>query len=155
MKTLAVFNPYSYSLYFTSGVFARQTEKLAREIWAPSGLHPSHAQLLLLVFDSNFPYPTIFAKALLLNTSTITRLLEKLEQRGLISRANYERLTYVTATAKAWELEPVLRQCERNFADRCHEILGEPQTEELASLMMQATDKLANCPASDGKSGPE
>src|ERR1700744_4592062 len=46
LKDLYISRQYTGSLYHSSGVLARQTEKLAKEIWAPSGLTPGHGHLL-------------------------------------------------------------------------------------------------------------
>jgi MarR family transcriptional regulator, organic hydroperoxide resistance regulator len=147
---------YSDSLYFSSGALARQIEKVAKEAWKPSGLHPSQAYLLELIADSKLPYPTMFAKGMELSPSTITRMLEKLEKKQLITRAAYTPLSLVTVTDKGWKLWPVLLECKKTFIDRCKKLLGEQEHDRLISAMIDTTDKLvANCLATDGKSGPE
>lgn len=114
LKDIDVYKPYSDSLYFTSALLARQTERLAREIWAPSGLPPSHAHLLL----------------------------EKLEQDGFIWRANYEQLVVIKPTEKAWKLFDVLLDCQRTFSDQCNRLLGKRNASNLASMMDEAAETL-------------
>src|SRR5882672_2832284 len=101
---------YSHSLYFASGALARQIGKMAKEAWKPSGLHPSHAHLLQLILAENgtfnMSYPTFLSNDLLLSPSTITRFLEKLEKKELITRFPYEHLMVVQPTQKARELAP-------------------------------------------------
>ncbi len=41
LKYLYVLKQFTDSLYHLSGLLARETEKVAKEIWAPSGLTPS------------------------------------------------------------------------------------------------------------------
>jgi len=142
LKDLDVYRPYSDSLYFSSASLARQTEKLAREIWAPSGLSPSHAHLLWVIMNTEYRYPTIFSKSLSLSKSTVTRLLEKLEQDGFVTRDIYERLTVVNPTDKAWKLLPMLMACERTFAEHCNRLLGKKEAACLACAMDEAADKL-------------
>ena len=142
LKDLDVFRQYSDSLYISSGLLARQTEKLAKESWALSGLSPSHAHLLWVILDSTYSYPTIFSKSLSLSLSTITRLLEKLEKDGFITRHSYGHLVVVEPTKKAWKLQPILEACQKTFMDRCCQLLGEEETERLAFTMHQAADKL-------------
>jgi hypothetical protein len=139
----AVNSPYSDSLYFSSGALARQTQKLAKESWKPSGLHPSHGHLLLLILNSTFQNPGFFVNDLLLEPSTITRLMEKLEEKGLIKRFPYEHLIVARPTKKAYELMPVLEQCGKHFENRCHELLGKQRSYDLACVMNEATDRLS------------
>jgi DNA-binding MarR family transcriptional regulator len=142
LKDLYVLRQYTDSLYYLSGVLARQTEKLAKEIWAPSGLPPSHGHLLLAVLYTEFRFPTIFSKNMSLSISTITRSLARLEKDGYIKRSYYSHYTLVSATKKAWELMPVLEGCQKAFADRCDELLGKEETAHLAASMCKAADKL-------------
>ncbi|HEV3324706.1 MAG TPA: MarR family transcriptional regulator [Puia sp.] len=142
LKDLDVYKPYSDSLYFSSASLARQTEKLAREIWARSGLPPSHAHLLWVIMNTEYRYPTIFSKSLSLSKSTITRLLEKLEQDGFVTRSIYGHLTIVDPTAKAWKLLPILMACEKTFDEHCNNLLGEEEAARLACAMDKAADKL-------------
>jgi DNA-binding MarR family transcriptional regulator len=156
LKTIDFPALYSDSLYFSSGALARQIEKVAKEAWKPSGLHPSQAYLLQLIADSKLPYPTMFAKGMELSPSTITRMLENLEKKDLITRDAYATLSVVTVTDKGWQLWPVLLECQKAFIDRCKKLLGEQEHDRLISAMKDTTDKLAaNCPSTDGKSGPE
>ena len=100
LKTIDFPALYSDSLYFSSGALTRQIEKVAKEAWKPSGLHPSQAYLLKLITDSQLPYPTLFAKGMELSPSTITRMLGKLEKKQLITRSAYTNLSVVIVTDK-------------------------------------------------------
>jgi DNA-binding MarR family transcriptional regulator len=134
---------YASSLYFASGALARQVEKLAKEIWKPSGLPPAQGHLLLHVIDNYYAFPYFIAGQLRLSMSTITRLAEKLEKKELVLRITENRWTYIMATHEGWALKPRLEQCEKTFIDRCHALLGENEALALADNMNTATDKLA------------
>ena len=143
MRKKAVDSLCSECLYVTSGALARKVEKLAIEVWKPAGLPPSHAYLLLLVIHSDICYPSWISQDLMLSPSTVTRLMEKLEKMDLISRTPYEHLICISPTQKAWDLEPVLSECELTFERRCREIFGEGKMTGLNLLINMATDKLA------------
>lgn len=135
---------HSCSLYFASGVFVRQIEKLAKAVWKDSGLHPSHAHVLLLILNSDLgmSYPTFLATEMQMSPSTITRLLEDLEKKGLITRSPYEKLMVVDATKKAKEMLPLLERCQDEFDRRCRTLLGEKEAHQLASFLNQSADRL-------------
>src|SRR5215207_3420539 len=73
-------------LYFTSNALARKVEKMAIESWKPVGLSPSHGYLLMLVNQEPGLQPGSIADHLQLTPSTVTRLVEKLEEKKLVVR---------------------------------------------------------------------
>jgi DNA-binding transcriptional regulator LsrR (DeoR family) len=81
MKTID--SKYNGCLYFAANALARKIEKLAIESWKPLDLSPSHAYLLMLVLEEPGLQPGCIANHLQLSPSTITRLIEKLEEKGL------------------------------------------------------------------------
>ena len=69
-------------LYFTANALARKVEKLATESWKKVDMSPSHAYLLILVLEEPGMQAGQIAEQVQLTPSTITRLLEKLEESG-------------------------------------------------------------------------
>lgn len=148
----AVETAHSDSLYFASTALARQIEKIAREAWKPSKLHPSHAHLLSLMLTDidifgittgGLSYPGFLSKELLLSPSTITRLLKKLEKMGLVTRIPYEHLMVIQPTDKARALKPILDQCEHAFIMQCTGLLGDREMNSLTGTLNESTDLLA------------
>ena len=133
---------FSYSLYFSTGALAREVEKLAIKCWKPVGLSPSLGQILYYLLNyTRVTGPTIIARNLFLSPSTVTRLLEKLEKKQLVHRFIYDRVRMVEATAKAWEMEPQISDCEFDFRKRCDALLGE-NVEQTCRLLNTTTDAL-------------
>ena len=85
-------------MYFASGALARKVEKLAVDTWKETKLAPSHAYLLMIVLDKPGVQPTTLVEELLLAPSTITRLIEKLEQKKLVRRTMEGKITNVFPT---------------------------------------------------------
>jgi DNA-binding MarR family transcriptional regulator len=138
----AVEGPFQDSLYFCAGALARAVEKLAIECWKPAGLSPSLGHILhYLIHYANVTGPTIIARNLLLSPSTVTRLLEKLEKKGLVHRFVYDRTRMVQPTQEAWQLEPTISECEFTFRERCNALLGE-QEEPTCRFLAVTTDIL-------------
>ncbi|MBS1661473.1 MAG: winged helix-turn-helix transcriptional regulator [Bacteroidetes bacterium] len=140
----AVESYHSSSLYFGAGVFFRQIERIAKAVWAPTGLHPSHAHILLLILQSDWrmTYPTFLATEMQMSPSTITRLLEELEKKELITRIPYEHLMVINATKKARDMLPLLEQSQEEFDRRCYALLGKKETDNLASVLNASADAL-------------
>ena len=74
---------YSQCLYFASSALSRKVEKLASQCWAPVGLSPSHGYLLMIAIEEPGVQPSFLVEQLQLTPSTITRLIEKLDEKQL------------------------------------------------------------------------
>lgn len=129
-------------LYFSSQAFARKVEKLAIESWKPTGLSPSHAYLLMLVLKEPGIQPKGISEQLQLSPSTITRLVEKLEEKKLLIRVYEGKLTNIYPTPKGKNMEVLLQECLRNFYQTYSSILGKENSSRLVADINTLTDKL-------------
>lgn len=121
---------------------ARKIEKLANESWKKVGLTPSHAYLLMLSIEQPGIQPSELVQELLLTPSTITRLIEKLEQKKLVVRTSEGKLTNVYPTPKAKAMLPELKECLAHFYQRYSTILGKDESAKLVQNMNKLVDKL-------------
>jgi MarR family transcriptional regulator, organic hydroperoxide resistance regulator len=144
LKKNAVGNRFAYSLYFSAGALAREAEKLAVACWKPVGLSPSHAQIILLLMQVQTIGPSFLAKSLLLSRSTMTRLLDSLERKGLINRFTYDKVRMVQLSVEAAKRAEEFLECDMAFRQRCYRLLGEDKTVRLMRRMNDATDRLRN-----------
>ena len=129
-------------LYFTTNALARKVEKLAVESWKKIGLAPSHAYLLKLVIDEPGMQAGLLAEQLQLTPSTITRLIEKLEEKKLVTRVTEGKTTNVFPTQKAKELKPQIKQCIEEFHEKYVKILGKEESKQFIQNMNTMADKL-------------
>lgn len=129
-------------LYFSTAALARKVEKLAVESWKPVGLSPSHGYLLLAVLDEPGIQPTALGAQLQLQPSTITRFIEKLEQKKLLIRTTEGRVTNVYATPKAKELQNQMTQCLQHFAESYTQALGKEESTKLVNSLTKNADRL-------------
>jgi DNA-binding MarR family transcriptional regulator len=132
---------FAKCLYFTSNALARRTEKLAQQSWDKVGLTPSLAYLLMLVIEEPGIQPTAIAAQLQLSPSTVTRLIEKLEQKKLLVRVTEGKLTNVYPSSKGKALLPKLNECSREFYANYSKMVGKEESEKLAHNMSRIADK--------------
>ncbi len=133
---------YCRCLYFTANALARKTEKLAQQSWKKVDLSPSHAYLLMIVIEKPGEQPGALATELQLTPSTITRLIEKLEEKKLVIRTTTGKMANVYPTPKAKELMPVLQSCLYEFYTGYCDILGKAESAKLVQDMALVADKL-------------
>lgn len=129
-------------LYFTTNALARKVEKLAVESWKKIGLAPSHAYLLKLVIDEPGMQAGLLAEQLQLTPSTITRLVEKLEEKKLVTGVTEGKTTNVFPTQKAKEMKPQIKQCIEEFHEKYVKILGKEESKQFIQNMNIMADKL-------------
>lgn len=133
---------YCQCLYFSSNALARKVEKLANDSWKKVGLTPSHAYLLMLAIEEPGIQPSALVKELLLTPSTITRLIEKLEEKKLVVRTTEGKLTNVYPTPKAKAMLPELKDCLHDFYKNYSSIMGREESARLVTNMNKLIDKL-------------
>jgi DNA-binding MarR family transcriptional regulator len=129
-------------MYFASNALARKMEKLANESWAKVDLSPSHAYLLMVAIEEPGVQPGTLAGELQLKPSTITRLIEKLEEKKLVVRVAEGKTTNVYATPKGRELLPMLKECLADFYQGYSHILGLEESARLVMNMNKLSDAL-------------
>jgi len=133
---------FNKCLYFSANAFARKVEKLSAESWKKIGLSPSHAYLLMMVLEEPGAQPGVIAKEMQLTPSTITRLIEKLEEKKLVVRVTEGKVTNVYATPKAKGLHAEMKACMNDFYQKCIEILGTDENNRMVQNINKLTDKL-------------
>lgn len=131
-------------MYFVSNALARKIERLASEAWKKVNLSPSHAYLLMMVIDEPGVQPGTLSSEISLSPSTITRLIEKLEDKKLVIRTTEGKLTNVYPTPKGKEMRPQLQKCLETFYTSYSGILGKEESTKLVQSMNKIADKLEN-----------
>ena len=131
-------SPYCQCLYYASNALARTTTRMAEEEFASVGLSPSYAFLIMTVSKKPGIQPGDISKALELTPSTITRLIEKMEKKGLLRRKYEGKNTGVFITAKGEALTIDIKKCWLNLYLRFSEILGEENSKQLTGMIYQA-----------------
>ena len=86
--------------------------------------------------------PTALCNELQLSPSTITRLIEKLENKKLVVRTREGKITNVYPTPKGKELLPQLRECLEHFYQQYSGILGKEESTRIVHIMNRVADRL-------------
>lgn len=133
---------FSLCLYFSSNAFARKIEKMAQESWKAVGLSPSHGYLLMAVIDEPGIQPSLLSDHLQLKPSTITRLIEKLEDKKLVVRTTEGKITNVYPTPKAKDMYGKMQACIDNFYSAHSALLGKDDAKKMVQQMNKLADKL-------------
>lgn len=133
---------YCNCLCHASNVLARNMTRMMDEELSVINLTSSYAYLLLEVEAQPGINPKSICEALELKPSTVTRLIEKMEHRGLLYREQAGRSTEVSLTMKGQELMKDVKDCIQNYNERYTVLLGDKKIEKLTESIYNAAMKI-------------
>lgn len=98
----------------------------------------------MLVIEEPGIQPTSIAEHLQLQPSTITRLIEKLEEKKLLVRTTEGKITNVYPTPKGKDMMPRLKECVDDFYNSYSTILGKEESTRMVQSIGKFADKLSD-----------
>lgn len=123
-------------LYFNSNALARTVSRIWAEAYKKFELSPPHAFLLRTVLAKPGLMPRELAKELSLSRSTVTRFLDSLENRELLTRTMTTqdgREVQVFPTKKAKQIHEDLDQTGRELSKLMGKIIGQDDLSQTVS----------------------
>jgi len=109
-------NPYCRCLFYAANALARNITRISEEAFAPTGLAPSLGFALMTVNRQSGIQPSEVASIMMLSPSTVTRLVDKLEGKGLLRRESQGKTTLIHATPAGLQLQkPLLEAWQRTY----------------------------------------
>ncbi|MEE6451621.1 MarR family transcriptional regulator [Gottfriedia acidiceleris] len=129
---------FSNCLYFTANHLARLMNKMAEEEFAPLGISPTYAFLLMAVNEQPNITQTELSNILHIAPSTTTRFVEKLEVKKLVERKSEGKLTLVNLTNNGIKIQEEIKVCWKNLSKRYSEILGDDAAKLITKQTFQA-----------------
>jgi len=115
---------------------------MAGKAFASTGLAPSYAFLLMTVNEKPGIQPKEISLQMQLSPSTITRLIEKMEQQNFLERKIEGKYTRVFPTNKSLALDPTIRDAWMDLFSQYTNLLGEQESKLLTLSVYNASKKL-------------
>jgi len=129
-------------LFFTANALARSLTRVADDCFRTTGLAPSHAFLLLVVNDRPGISQGDLARELKLAPSTITRFVDGLEGRDIITRTKTGKTVGLDLTYSGRALVPQLQVAWRRLYEGMGTSLGREAADSLAEHLDAAVTVL-------------
>lgn len=133
---------YGACFLFAANALARSVTAIGDGEFAKLGLSYSHAYLLNEIALNPGMTPTYLSETLLLSPSTITRLIEKLEGKGLARRETEGKHTRVFATEAGAALAPAVGVAWQTNWEKFTGKLGEEEVIALTKQIFAAAGRL-------------
>ena len=115
---------------------------MADEEFAITGLSSSYAFLLMTVNSKPGIQPKEISEQMQLTASTITRLIEKMEQKKMLERKSLGRTTAVYPTDKSLELDKKIKEAWKNLYNRYSLLIEEEEAKKLTACIYDTVKKL-------------
>lgn len=121
-------------LFFSTAKLSRALGKIADEAFLKTGLSPSHAILLYLVNQKEGMMQKEIGDALHLTPSTITRLVEKLERKNLVTKKTEGKQAYLSTTPEGLVLQKEIINSWEQLHQEYEGILTEEETAQFIAI---------------------
>lgn len=129
-------------LYFTVNKLSRIIGKMAEDEFRITGLSPTYAFVINIVNKNEGIGQKEIGEALHMTPSTITRFIDKLEDKGLVTRKCGGKNCYIYPTKKANSLQLDIDKAWSSLHERCSKILGEEEAKVLTEIIDKVGIKL-------------
>lgn len=129
---------YCNCLTYSVNALSRVMTKMADEEFASTGLSSSHAFLVMTVNKKPGAHPKDIAEELQLTPSTVTRLIEKMESKGILERHQNGRCTEVFPTPAGMKLNVEIKAAWLRLHERYHSIIGSEKAKGLTEAINAA-----------------
>ena len=133
---------YCNCLYYSSNALSRILTKMADDAFKAVGLAPSYAFLLMTVNEKPGIQPGEISEEMQLSPSTVTRLVEKMENQGYLKRISEGRATNVEPTQESLDMHGQILEAWKQLNERYSDILGARYSEVLTEMTYKAAEKL-------------
>ncbi|NOU16272.1 MAG: winged helix-turn-helix transcriptional regulator [Bacteroidales bacterium] len=135
-------NTYCKCLYYSANALARIITKIAEEEFVVVNLAPSYAFVVMTVNKRPGLLAGELAEIMMLTPSTVTRLLEKLENQQLVKRHTEGRITMIYPTPKSVEINQEIQAAWFKLYTRYTDILGKEFAQQLTEDIFISAVKL-------------
>ena len=135
---------YSACLLFSANALSRAITAIGDEEFGRFGLCYSHAYMLCEVVNRPGITPSELSETLYLTPSTITRLVEKLEQKRLVRRESEGKRTLIYPTAEGEAIQPDVAKAWDRVGARYSEVIGETNVCQLTQQIFKAAKSLGD-----------
>jgi DNA-binding MarR family transcriptional regulator len=115
---------------------------MADEEFKPTGLSPTFAFLMMAVQEQPGITQKELGEALHVTPSTITRFIEKLVYKGLVTARSEGKRSHIELTPLGIERMEVIREAWKSLFRRYSEILGKEEGRSMTRMLYDLSKKL-------------
>lgn len=122
-------------LLFKTRVIEYKLNQIAKDYFNKFGYHMTYAYILKAVYFKKEINPKQLAEEIYIIPSTVTRMVDKLIEDGLVSQGNEKSKKVIYLTKKGNDLMPSLLEAWENYHHAIKEEFGEEEVQSLSKSM--------------------
>lgn len=127
--------------YFTAAHYMRAVEHLADQIYAPTGMKPAYAYIMMALEDQDGVSISDLARTLGYERTSLSRMVRQLEKNNLVTLTTAGRKNLVFLTKDSGDFLKIANACLEQFAHITDRLLGVTKP-AMTKLLTQNTKKL-------------
>jgi DNA-binding MarR family transcriptional regulator len=129
-------------LYFTANTLGRVIARMAEEEFVVTGISPSYAYLMMLVYENPGIIQKDMADQMHLAPSTVTRFVSQLVHKGHLEKRGEGRTSRIYPTESGLALKPAIDAAWHALYERYNALLGKEVAQQLTQLIDEANRTL-------------
>jgi len=122
-------------VYFNVNALARDLARIWDNAFMKAGMSPAHGYLLMLVLEKPGIGQKEISETLHLKPSTVSRFIDSLQTRELISRKQNGKESHVIPTEKGYKMKNDFTEIVRNINETLLQKAPKEKTDELLSVV--------------------
>lgn len=127
--------------YFTAARYMRSVEQLADRIYAPTGMKPAYAYIMLALEDQHPQTIKALSTHLGYERSSISRMVKTLANRQLVTLTAQGRATSIDLTTASADFLRTANACLTAFGNATDDLLGDTKA-PMTALLTENNQKL-------------
>lgn len=133
---------FNNCVLFNAKKLERKLTCIAEQEFANIGLHHTYAYILTVIAKAEYTKTKNISCALGLDSSTVTRMVSKLEKEGLVQKGSANSPVEISLTAAGKQVIPEITKAWDSYHQRIEQLLGQAEAEELVALLTAYNQKL-------------
>lgn len=129
-------------ILFNSKRLERLLTTIAEEEFANIGLHHSYGYILSVISEYEYVKTKTISCELGLDSSTVTRMVAKLEKEGLVRKGSENSPVEISLTTEGQALMPEIKQAWKCYHKRIDLLLGTTEQQRLLEILSNTNKKL-------------
>lgn len=129
-------------ILFNSKKLERKLTNIAEQEFEKIGLHHTYAYILTVIDRCGYTKVKVISVELCLDSSTVTRMVNKLENEGLVQRGSENSKVEISLTSKGQELIPAISEAWKSYHTRMDDLLGRTQATSLLQVLTEVNEQI-------------
>lgn len=133
---------FNQCILYNAKQLERSLTSIVEQEFMTIDMHPTYAYILTVIASSDYVKTKQISNELTLDSSTVTRMVSKLEAEGYVVKGSDNSPCDIGLSAQGKQLMPAIEAAWERYHKRCDQLLTVAGKNELNELLMNTNKKL-------------